>query len=130
MKGALVKLPAMPPKPPDATGFVGGRGPIHVETMCVNGAKKEACKADVWLYIGMTDSVELAGIPAGRTYELKIVKTAYLDKALLIGTDEWRDLKKGNPTDPIDSAAKLTVIERAVELQPDPKAAKDKKKGP
>jgi serine/threonine protein kinase len=122
------KLPAMPPKPPDATGFVGGRGPIHVEAMCVDGTKKEACKAEVWLYIGMTDSVELAGIPAGRTYELKVQKDGFLDKPLLIGTDEWRDPKKGKPTDPIDSAAKLTVIERQVELVPDPKAPK--KKGP
>lgn len=125
-----VKLPAMPPKPPDATGFVPGRGPIHVEAMCVDGDKKEACRADVWLYIGMTDSVELAGIPAGRTYELKILKDAFLEKSLLIGTDEWRDPKKGKPTDPIDSAAKLSVMERTVDLAPDPKAPKDKKKGP
>ncbi len=126
------KLPAMPPKPPDATGFVGGRGPIHVEALCVDGtsgaAEKTACKADVWLYIGMTDSVELAGIPAGRTYELKVQKDTFLDKSLLIGTDEWRDPKKGKPTDPIDSAAKLTVLERQVDLVPDPKAPK--KKGP
>ena len=35
-KPVPTKLPAMPPKPPDATGFVTGRGPIHVEAMCVD----------------------------------------------------------------------------------------------
>jgi serine/threonine protein kinase len=132
-KPTPVKLPAMPPKPPDATGFVPGRGPIHVEAMCIDPSAKDKkpCHADVWLYIGMTDGVELAGIPAGRNYEIKVVKDTFQDKPLLIGTDEWRDLTKGKPTDPIDSAAKLSVIERSVDLVPDPNASKkDKKKGP
>ncbi len=125
-KPAPTKLPAMPPKPPDATGFVGGRGPIHVEAMCVDGAKKEPCHADVWLYIGMTDAVEFANIPAGRNYEFKVLKDGFVDKPLVIGADEWRDLKKGKATEPIDSAAKLAVIERSVDLVPDPKAPKMK----
>ncbi|MEO8554636.1 MAG: protein kinase, partial [Kofleriaceae bacterium] len=52
-KPAAAKLPAMPPKPPDATGFTPGRGPIHVES--------NPTGAEVWMFIGMTNNVELSG---------------------------------------------------------------------
>ncbi|MBA2545055.1 MAG: protein kinase [Deltaproteobacteria bacterium] len=116
------KLRTTPPKPPDATGFVPGFGPLHVDVNCVDGAKKEPCKADVWLYIGMTDNVEFP-CTAGRGYEVRLLKEDYEPGKITVGIDEWRDPKKGSPGDAIDSAAKLTVIERSVDLLP-------KKKGP
>ncbi len=126
-KPAPVKLSSTPPKPPDATGFVPGLGPIHFDVKCVDGEKKNPCGGEVWLYIGITDSVSYPTV-AGRSYEIKVLKDDFLPGIATIAIDDWRDPKQGKPTDPIDSAAKLTVIERQVDLVPDPKAPK--KKGP
>jgi len=118
-------LPAMPPKPPDATGFVAGRGPIHVDVNCGVDATKQPCHADVWLYVGMTDQVELSGIPAGRAYEFRVLKDGYKPATLAVTIDEWRD-PKGDPKAPIDSAQKLQVLDRSIDLEPDPTAKKKK----
>jgi hypothetical protein len=121
-------LPPTPPKPPDATGFVPGRGPIEIEASCATDAKdKKPCDAEVWLYIGLTDSVDMQGIAAGRPYELKLLMDGYLTKFISITADEWRD-PKGSPSEPIDVAKKLNAVEKSVTMDPDPKAPK--KKGP
>ncbi len=125
---AGVKLPVMPPKPPDATGFVPGRGPIQIEVNCASDpTKKTPCSAEVWLYVGMTDAVELGGIQAGLAYELRVLKDGYLPGFVAVSVDEWRD-PKGNPKEPINSAKKLSSLDKSVDLLPDP-AEKDKKKG-
>jgi hypothetical protein len=124
-KEVVKVLPPTPPKPPDATGFVPGRGPIAIETQCVDGANKKPCDAEVWLYIGLTDQVDMQGIPAGRPYELKLLVDGYLPKFVSITADEWRD-PKGNPKDPIDMAKKLSAVEKSVTLDPDPNAPKKK----
>ncbi|HEY0251474.1 MAG TPA: protein kinase, partial [Kofleriaceae bacterium] len=113
-----VKLPAMPPKPPDGGTFAKGRGPIHIVSTPDH--------ADVWMYIGMTNNVELSGIRAGGTYELRVLKDGFLPGYITVNADEWRT----NPSDktPIDSAKKKSSLEKSVELAADPNA-KDKKPG-
>jgi serine/threonine protein kinase len=119
-----VKLPVMPPKPPDATGFLPGRGPIHVESTPPG--------AEVWMFIGMTNNVELAGIRAGMPYELRVLADGYLPGYISVTGDEWRD--GGDPNVPIDRAKKKASLEKSVDLVADPNAAKkddpkkDKKK--
>ena len=107
-----VKLPVMPPKPPDATGFTPGRGPIHVESTPSN--------AEVWMYLGMTNNVELQGIRAGMPYELRVLAEGYLPGYITVTADEWRD--GGDPNTPIDRAKKKPTLERAITLEKDPNA--------
>jgi serine/threonine protein kinase len=114
-----VKLPVMPPKPPDGGTFTPGRGPIHVESTPPS--------AEVWMYIGMTNNVELSGIQAGMPYELRVLADGFLPGYISVTADEWRE----NPHDtktPIDSAKKKAVLEKNIELQPDPNAVKKEKK--
>jgi serine/threonine protein kinase len=118
-KPAVVKLPAMPPKPPEASGFVQGRGPIHVESTPAN--------AEVWLFVGMTDAVRIEGVQAGMAYELRVLKDGYLPGFISVTVDDWRD-PKGNPKEPINIAKKLQALEKAITLTADPNAPP--KKGP
>jgi serine/threonine protein kinase len=115
------KLPVMPPKPPDGGTFTIGRGPIHVDST--------PSSAEVWMYIGMTNNVELSGIRAGMPYELRVLADGFLPGYISVTADEWRE----NPHDtktPIDSAKKKPVLEKNVELQPDPNAVKKDDKQP
>src|SRR5262249_47498390 len=121
-KPAPVKLPVMPPKPPDATGFVPGRGAIEIISTPPG--------AEVWMYIGMTNNVELNGIQAGVAYELRVLADGYLPGFVTVTADEWRD--GGDPNIPIDRAKKKGVIEKSLDLVADPNAkgsGDDKKKG-
>ncbi len=113
-----VKLPVMPPKPPDATGFTPGRGPIHIVSTPAN--------AEVWMYIGMTNNVELQGIRAGMPYELRVLADGYLPGYISVSGDEWRD--GGDPNTPIDRAKKKTVLEKSIALEKDPNAGDKPKK--
>jgi serine/threonine protein kinase len=116
-KLAPAKLPVMPPKPPDATGFMAGRGPIHVESTPPG--------AEVWMYIGMTNQVELNGIQAGMPYELRVLADNYLPGYISITADEWRD--GGDPNAPINAAKKKATLEKNVDLVADPNAKPDPK---
>ncbi len=112
-KITALKLPAMPAKPPEAIGeFQVGRGPIHIEST--------PPKAEVWLYVGMTDQVRLDGIQAGKDYELRVLKDGYQPEYISITADEWRDPAE-DPKVSINAAKKKPVLEKAVTLQPDPK---------
>jgi serine/threonine protein kinase len=104
------KLPAMPPKPPAASGFAPGRGPIHIESVPAG--------AEVWMYVGMTDAVELTGIQAGLGYELRLLKDGHRPAYVSFAPDEWRD--GGDPNLPINAAKKKPVLEKTVTLEPDP----------
>ncbi|MEO8702447.1 MAG: protein kinase [Kofleriaceae bacterium] len=117
-KPVAVALPPTPPEPPKpAEPFVPGRGAIHVET--------EPRNAEVWLYIGVTDNVRFNDLLAGRAYELRVVKDGYLPGFISISVDEWRD-PKDDPKKPIDVAKKKQLLEKSVDLQPDPSAPKKK----
>lgn len=115
-KPIVTKLPAMPPKPPPATGFQPGRGSIHIDSVPQG--------AEVWMYVGMTDAVELSGIQAGLPYELRVLKDGHRPAYLSIAPDEWRD--GGDPNIPINAAKKKSVLEKTVTLEPDPEQAAEK----
>ncbi len=111
------KLPAMPPKPPDATGFTPGRGPIHIESSPPG--------AEVWMYIGMTDEDQFTGLQAGLPYEVRVLKDGFLPGFTTFTPEEWRD--GGDPKTPLIAAKKKPELDHAVELAPDPHAKPDKK---
>lgn len=118
-KLAATKLPAMPPKPPPASGFTPGRGPIHVESTPAG--------AEVWLFVGMSDAMELTGIQAGAGYELRVLKDGFRPAYVSVASDEWRD--GGDPNVPINVAKKKPVLEKAVTLEPDPQGKAPAEKG-
>lgn len=105
-------LPAVPPKPDPALsdGLVEGRGVLHVESTPPGAA--------VWLLVGVTNSMDLEGIEAGRDYELKVVKDGFLPGHVHINAEDWRD--GGDPKLPLSAAPKKAVMERAVTLTPAP----------
>jgi len=109
-----IKLGPTPAKPPDATGFTSGEGPLHVETV--------PSGAEVWLYMSVTGSVNYP-VVAGRSYQVRVLKDGFLPGYVSITPDEWRE-KGDDPKRPIDEARKKTAIEKNVELQPDPDAKK------
>jgi hypothetical protein len=78
----------------------------------------------------MTNNVELNGIQAGVAYELRVLADGYLPGYISVTADEWRD--GGDPNTPINAAKKKSVLEKSIDLQPDPNAAPkdgDKPKG-
>jgi serine/threonine protein kinase len=113
------KLGPTPAKPPDASGFTAGEGPVHVESTPPG--------AEVWLYIGVTGSVSYPAV-AGRAYELRALKDGYLPGYATITPDEWR-LKGGDPNLPIDVAKKKTQVEKNIQLTEEQPAGSASKKG-
>lgn len=114
-------LPPMPPKPPPTrdADFPTGHGAIEI-TSTPPGA-------EVWMYIGMTNNVELRGIRAGLPYELRLLSTGYRPGFISVTVDEWRS--GGDTSVPIDRAQKLAVFEKSIDLIPDPAAIAHKRRG-
>jgi hypothetical protein len=106
-------LAAMPPEPPasDRAGLVDGSGSLRATS------KPEG--AAVWLLVGVTNSMELQGIEAGQSYELRVQKDGFVPGYVRITGEEWR--RGGDPDLPLSVAPKREVIERNVELVPAPK---------
>ena len=108
------RLQAMPPAVPPSLHFSepprpkGERGVIHVESTPPGAA--------VWLFIGVSNHVELSGIEAGRDYDLRVTKDGFVPGFTHITAEEWRN--GGDPKLPLSSAPKKSVIERAVKLLP------------
>ncbi len=107
-KAAPAELPPMPPKPPASAsaGYSSGRGAIQI-TSTPPGA-------EVWMYIGMTNGVELSGIQSGLGYELRLLADGYLPGFISVTPDEWRS--GGDPTVPIDRARKRAILEKSIDL--------------
>ncbi|MDB4956472.1 MAG: serine/threonine protein kinase [Myxococcales bacterium] len=105
----VAALPLQPVAMHITTGIVGG-GPIHVDSTPPD--------AEVWLYVGLTGSMNFSALTAGRDYELAVVKDGYLTGHVSIKANDWRD--GGDPKLAIDVAKKKSVIERNVDLEPDP----------
>jgi serine/threonine protein kinase len=101
MRPGSNKLPATPPEPIGATGYGAGRGPIHVETSPTG--------AQVWLYVGVSDNMELGGIQAGKEYEFLLTKDGFLPGHGKVARDEWQD-----------EAGKKEIVEKVIELVPLP----------
>ncbi|MCA9679207.1 MAG: hypothetical protein KC464_29525, partial [Myxococcales bacterium] len=112
---------AMPDAPPPelARGLIAGRGVIHVESTPPGAA--------VWLLVGQTNEMKLEGIEAGRDYDLRVTKDGYLPSYVHISAEEWRS--GGDPNLPLAAAPKHGMIERSVELLPDPAAKGEAAKG-
>jgi serine/threonine protein kinase len=108
-------LPAIPPKPDDALGqgAPAGRGMIHVESV------QPPKGAEVWLLVGITPQMNLAGIEAGRDYTLRVDKDGFAEVPVHILAEEWRD--GGDPKVPLSAAPKKAEIDRDVTLAPIPK---------
>lgn len=107
-------LSAIVPEPPPGKGLSAGSGKIHFES--------DPPGAAVWLYIGVTGSIQFNGI-AGQPYELRVLKDGYLPGYSRISADDWRVVKDGAPvTGPIDSVQKKPSIDVQIELAPDPDA--------
>lgn len=118
-KFAPVALPPMPPKPPPTrdSEFRPGHGAIQI-TSTPPGA-------EVWMYIGMTNNVDLQGIQAGLPYELRLLLTGYRPGFISVTADEWRS--GGDGAAPIDRARKRSVLEKSIDLVPDPAATAPRK---
>lgn len=108
---AAAKLPDMPPKPPAATGFAQGRGPIRVESTPPG--------AEVWMFVGMTDEVDVQVI-AAQQYEFRVQKTGFQPGFISITPEDWRDDGAANANVPLAAAKKQRVLDRAVSLLVDP----------
>ena len=113
----IEKLPALPPNLAAQTGFTPGEGPVHIETSPPG--------AEVWLLIGYANTGVRFPTIAGRAYELRVLAEGYRPGFAAITADEWRE-PTGDPRAPIDLAKKKPAIEKHVDLQVDPDAAKPK----
>lgn len=115
-------LPAAVAEPPPGKGLAPGAGKIHFES--------DPPGAAVWLYIGVTGSIQFAGV-AGQPYELRALKDGFLPGYARISADDWRVTKNGEPvTGPIDSVAKKASIDVEITLTPDPEAPAEAGGGP
>ncbi|MBT8496323.1 MAG: protein kinase [Deltaproteobacteria bacterium] len=116
-KGKLDEpLPAFPPEP-ETTPPPGpeGQGIVHVESTPPG--------AQVWLLVGFTPEVKIAGLVAGKTYELKVLKDGYLPGYLVFKDSSWYLSGEAGV------GSVKPELARAIELEPDPAAKKDRKKG-
>jgi hypothetical protein len=112
-------VPATLPLQPTAvhaTTAATGRGPITVQSSPEN--------AEAFLYVGLTGTMRFSELTAGRDYELVVVKDGFKPRHITIKADDWRD--GGDPNISIDSAKKKALLERSVELEPDPKKPAEK----
>jgi hypothetical protein len=100
--------------PPPGKALAPGSGKIRFES--------DPSGAAVWLYIGVTGSIQFAGI-AGQPYELRALKDGFLPGYARVSADDWRAIKGGKPVEgPIDSVAKKPSIDVEITLTPDPEA--------
>jgi hypothetical protein len=76
----------------------------------------------VWLLVGVTGSMNLGGIEAGRDYELRVVKDGYVPGYVRITAEEWRS--GGDPRLPLSAAPKKATIEKDVALVREPRRGK------
>ncbi|MEZ4403753.1 MAG: protein kinase [Kofleriaceae bacterium] len=109
-------LPALPPAlaASETPGPDDGRGQLEVVTQPPGAA--------VYLLVGYTNSMNLAGIEAGRDYEFKLTRDGSLPGFVRVAAEEWR--AGGEPNLPLAAAPLRDVIERAVELVPAPAGRK------
>jgi outer membrane biosynthesis protein TonB len=114
--GAPVKpLPGLPAEPAaDLARGVPGSGRLAVTTTPPGAA--------VWLLVGVSDSMSLDGIEAGRDYELKVTRDGYLPGFVRFAAEEWR--AGGDPALPLSAAPKKSALERTVELVAAPRSGK------
>ena len=113
-------LPALPPNLAEQGGFKPGEGPVHLETTPPG--------AEVWLLIGFVNTGVNFPTIAGRAYELRALADGHKPGFATVSVEEWRD-PRGDPREPIDVAKKKESIEKHIDLEVDPEAAKPAPKG-
>jgi hypothetical protein len=79
------------------------------------------------MFVGMTNQVEITGIAAGAPYELRVLKDGHRPGYITITSDEWR-AEGTDPNTPINVVKKKPMLEKSVNLEPDPSAAKPTEK--
>jgi serine/threonine protein kinase len=118
-KSQAEPLPARPPnlavEPKD---FTPGEGPLQIETSPPG--------AEVWLLIGYPNTGVSFPTVAGRDYELRALSDGFKPGYAQISAEEWRD--GGSPSLPIDMAKKKSVLQKSIELAPDPDYKPEKPK--
>ncbi len=102
-------LPAAPARPADVKGYPAGHGRLHIESTPPG--------AEVWLYLGITDSARIGDVQAAYGYELRVLKDAFHPAYISISPEDWRD--GGDSNVPLAAAKLKPAIERAVELAPE-----------
>ena len=112
--GKPAELPLQPTTPVLGTTGIVGSGKVHIDS--------SPSDADVWLFIG-ANHAHFENLWAGRDYTAAVVKPGFKTQVVDFKADDWRD---NDPSTPIDSAKKKAVLEKKVELQPDPTAKKGK----
>jgi len=109
-KSLAEPLPARPPnlavEPKD---FEPGEGPIQIDTSPPG--------AEVWLLIGYPNTGVSFPTVAGRDYELRALSDGFLPAYAQVSAEDWRDDVANIP---IDMAKKKALIQKAIELLPDP----------
>ena len=111
-KAKAAELPLQPTTPVLGTTGIAGSGHVHIDS--------SPSDADVWLFIG-ANHAHFENLWAGRDYTAAVVKPGFKTEIVEFKADDWRD---NDPSTPIDSAKKKAVLEKRVELQPDPSAKK------
>lgn len=104
--------PAAPPSPPPAGPK--GRGILNVTS--------EPDGAEVWLLIGFTPRVSIHNLPAGRGYEIKVLKDGFVPGFGRVAAEEWY---LSGTSGPMHSS-----IERTIELDAVAKPRKSAGKKP
>jgi hypothetical protein len=110
-KQVVVTLKPQPDEPPRSPAGEKSEGPVTVETTPPG--------ATVWLFLGGTPA-RFSNLIAGRPYELRVLAKDYLPAFVAVTAEDWRD-PTDDPSKTIDRAKKKPVIEKSVELRPDPK---------
>jgi serine/threonine protein kinase len=78
--GANVLAPT-PPAPIAAQGYPTGNGVLHIESNPPGAA--------VWLFMGVSDSMELGGIESGKEFEFKLLKTGFVAGHAKVAASDW-----------------------------------------
>jgi len=113
--GKTAVLPLQPSTPVLGTTGIAGNGKVHIDSTPGD--------AEIWLFIGASHG-RFENLWAGRDYTAAVVKPGFKTQLVEFKADDWRD---NDPSTPIDSAKKKPVLEKHVELEPDPtKPAKGK----
>ncbi|MBK9033589.1 MAG: protein kinase [Myxococcales bacterium] len=112
LAGDAKPLPAMPAAPTarEQPGPPKGKGRLSVTT--------DPPGAAVYLLVGQTNTMELAGVEAARDYEFKLTRDGSVPGFVRVAAEDWRN--GGDPNVPLRGAPLHGSIERSVELVPAP----------
>jgi hypothetical protein len=102
--GPRAPVPAFPPAVAGAAPPPGprGRGVVHVDS--------DPPGAQVWLLIGFTPRATIAGLEAGRDYQVKVLKDGFRPGTAAVRSEEWYLSGPGGPV--TESLAREVTLTR------------------